>query len=187
MDLKSPEVHEVELLAKQDDFSEKKSRKGWVRLLHGPKDTQCSLDTGHTCIRSMASSWKLADGPTVHKHGWKPLTLGAPVLFSFTFASFILAVIIEVLAQQSQQRGGLALSAAADDIPTYAKFGYLFLPTIVAVIYSLLWSWIDLDVKRIQPWLEMSKPAGAKAEHSIFLDYPYDFIAFAPFRAMRRR
>ncbi|KAF6817267.1 hypothetical protein CSOJ01_02449, partial [Colletotrichum sojae] len=79
--------------------------------------------------------------------------------------------------EKSQRNGGLALSASADSFSTFVRFCYLFLPTIVAVIYSLLWSWIDLDVKRIQPWLEMSRPAGATAESSIFLDYPYDFIA----------
>lgn len=115
------------------------------------------------------------------------MTLSATVLFSFAFASFILAIIIEVLAYQSRVKGGLALSRSADEIPAFAKFCYLFLPTIVAVIYSLLWSWIDLDVKRIQPWLEMSRPAGATAEGSMFLDYPYDFIAFVPIRAAKRR
>lgn len=113
--------------------------------------------------------------------------MSAPVLFSFAFASILLAVIIEVLAQQSQTKGGLALSDSPDDIPAFANFCYLFLPTIVAVIYSLLWSWIDLDVKRIQPWLEMSKMEGATAERSIFLDYPYDFVAFVPLKAAKRR
>ncbi|KAF6841696.1 hypothetical protein CPLU01_00368 [Colletotrichum plurivorum] len=124
---------------------------------------------------------------TVHKHGWKPMSLGAPVLCCFALASFIIAAIIEILADQSQRNGGLALSASADSFSTFVRFCYLFLPTIVAVIYSLLWSWIDLDVKRIQPWLEMSRPAGATAESSIFLDYPYDFIAFVPIKAARRR
>lgn len=111
----------------------------------------------------------------------------APVLFSFAFASFLLAAIIEVLAQQSERRGGLALSPSANDIPAFANFCYLFLPTIVAVIYSLLWSWIDLDVKRIQPWFEMSRSTGATAERSILLDYPYEFVGFVPLRAARRR
>ncbi|GKT40800.1 uncharacterized protein ColSpa_00981 [Colletotrichum spaethianum] len=33
----------------------------------------------------------------------------------------------------------------------------------------------------------MSRPEGATAERSIFLDYPYDFIAFVPLRAAKRR
>ncbi|OHE95378.1 hypothetical protein CORC01_09250 [Colletotrichum orchidophilum] len=169
MGIKGPEVHETRLLGGQDGSPEKQSRKTWSPFVfHSSRDSECSLDS-------------------VHKHGWKPLTLSAPVLFSFAFASFLLAVIVEILAQQSQAKGGLALSESADDIPPLANFCYLFLPTIVAVIYSLLWSWIDLDVKRMQPWLEMSKPEGADADHSVFLDYPYDFIAFVPMKAARRR
>ncbi|KAK0375095.1 hypothetical protein CLIM01_07556 [Colletotrichum limetticola] len=169
MGIKGPEVHVTRLLERQDGSPEKQNRKASLPFLfHKSRDSECSLDT-------------------VHKHGWKPLTLCAPVLFSFAFTSFLLAAIIEILAQQSQAKGGLALSESADNIPPLANFCYLFLPTIIAVMYSLLWSWIDLDVKRMQPWLEMSKPEGASAEHSIFLDYPYDFIAFVPLKAAKRR
>ncbi|KAF5523890.1 hypothetical protein CGCA056_v004567 [Colletotrichum aenigma] len=168
MGQETAEVTETQVLSSHNTISEKRSQNESISWLSKAKDTKCSLET-------------------VHKHGWKPMTLGAPVLFSFAFVSFILAVIIEILAQQSQKNGGLTLTTSSDDLPTYAKFGHLFLPTIVSVIYSLLWSWVDLDVKRIQPWLEMSKPAGAEADHSIFLDYPYDFVAFVPFRAAKRR
>jgi hypothetical protein len=64
---------------------------------------------------------------------------------------------------------------------------YLYVPNIVAVLYSLIWSWVDLDVKRMQPWFELSKSEGATAENSLFLDYPYDFIATVPIKAARRR
>ncbi|KAK2002022.1 hypothetical protein LX36DRAFT_627585 [Colletotrichum falcatum] len=166
---KAPEVYETLLLDGPEGSLEKQSRKASIPLLlKRSKDSECSLDT-------------------VHKHGWKPLTLSAPVLFSFSFISFLLATILEILAQQSQKKGALALSDSPDDMPAFAKFSYMFIPTIVAVIYSLLWSWIDLDAKRIQPWLEMSRPGGAKAGRSIFLDYPYDFIAFVPLKAAKRR
>ncbi|KAK1965932.1 hypothetical protein LY78DRAFT_74994 [Colletotrichum sublineola] len=165
---KVPEVRETLLLDGPEGTSEKQGRKLSIPLLlKRSKDSECSLDT-------------------VHRHGWKPLTLSAPVLFSFAFASVVLAIIIEVLAYQSRVKGGLALSKSVDDIPDFARFCYMFLPTIVAVIYSLLWSWIDLDIKRIQPWLEMSKPEGATAARSVFLDYPYDFIAFVPLKAAKR-
>ncbi|KAF6828066.1 hypothetical protein CMUS01_08727 [Colletotrichum musicola] len=154
---------------------------------------------GQSPIRIVATPYKPMDFKTAEVHETsilvnqgdrsdeKPMSLGATVLFCFALASFIIAIIIEILADQSQRNGGLALSASADGFSTFVQFCYLFLPTIVAVIYSLLWSWIDLDVKRIQPWLEMSRPAGATAESSIFLDYPYDFIAFVPIKAARRR
>jgi hypothetical protein len=101
--------------------------------------------------------------------------------------TLLLAAIIEVLAQRSQARKGLAQAPTLNEIPQYAIIGYRYVPNIVAVLFSLLWNWIDLDVKRIQPWTELSKPGGATAQNSILLDYPSDFIAVAPVRAAKRR
>lgn len=98
----------------------------------------------------------------------------------------ILAAVIEYLAQRSSRKGGLALSESLDDMPMAAEVSYMFLPTLIAVLYSLAWNWVDLDVKRIQPWLDLSKPGGAKVE-ALSLDYPFDFIAFVPFIAAKRR
>ncbi|KAI9779104.1 MAG: hypothetical protein M1835_004766 [Candelina submexicana] len=51
----------------------------------------------------------------------------------------------------------------------------------------MLWSWIDLDAKRLEPYFQLSKPEGASASDSILLHYPFDFIAFVPLKAARRR
>lgn len=104
-----------------------------------------------------------------------------------TILTLLIAGAVEVLAQFSQAKGGLALSRTQDEIPQYAMVSYLYVPNIVAVLYSLIWSWVDLDVKRMQPWFELSKPEGATAKNSMFLDYPYDFIATVPVKAARRR
>lgn len=111
----------------------------------------------------------------------------APILTLLTILTLLIGVAIEVLAQLSRSRGGLALSRTQDEIPQYAMISYLYAPNIIAVLYSLVWSWVDLDVKRMQPWFELSKPEGATAENSMFLDYPYDFIATVPIKAARRR
>lgn len=109
------------------------------------------------------------------------------ILTLLTILTLLIAGAVEVLAQFSQAKGGLALSRTQDDIPQYAMISYLYVPNIVAVIYSLIWSWVDLDVKRMQPWFELSKPEGATADNSVFLDYPYDFIATVPIKAARRK
>ncbi|KAH7161853.1 hypothetical protein EDB81DRAFT_785638 [Dactylonectria macrodidyma] len=119
--------------------------------------------------------------------GWKPRSLSTPVLVAVNILTLLLAAIIEVLAQRSQARKGLAKAPTVNDIPQYAIISYRYLPNIVAVLFSLLWNWINLDVKRIQPWVELSKPGGATAQDSILLDYPSDFIAVAPFRAAKRQ
>ncbi|RKL04184.1 hypothetical protein BFJ68_g11167 [Fusarium oxysporum] len=124
---------------------------------------------------------------TCKAKGWKPLSLSTPMLLAMIALTILLAVAVETLAQRSAAQGGLALSPSLDDMPGYAKFGYLYVPTIIAVLYSMLWSWIDLDVKRMQPWFELSKREGATAENSLFLDYQYEFVALVPFKAAKRK
>ena len=48
------------------------------------------------------------------------------------------------------------------------------------------WAAVDLDVKRLEPYFQLSKPAGATASNSIFLHYPFEFIAFVPINAARK-
>lgn len=123
----------------------------------------------------------------VHTHGWKPETMQAPVLLALTLASLLLAALLEILAQKSASEGALSIVPSADAIPGVVSFAYLYLPTIVAVLYSLAWNWVDLDVKRMQPWLALSRDEGATGRDSLFLDYPVDFVAFVPFKAARKR
>ncbi|OAA75486.1 hypothetical protein LEL_07474 [Akanthomyces lecanii RCEF 1005] len=125
--------------------------------------------------------------PIVHTHGWKPETMQSPVLLALALASLLIAALLELLAQKSAADGALSIVATAEDIPPLVSFGYLYLPTIVAVLYSLAWNWVDLDVKRMQPWLQLSREKGALGKDSLFLDYPVDFVAFVPFKAAKKR
>ncbi|KAF4120542.1 Protein of unknown function (DUF3433) [Geosmithia morbida] len=125
--------------------------------------------------------------PTTMHADWKPLSMTTPILLAVTVASLLMVAAIELLAQRSGRQGGLALSPSLDDIPSYATISAQYVPQLLAVLYSLVWSWIDLDVKRMQPWYELAKPAGASAADSLFLDYPFTFVASVPFIAGRRR
>jgi hypothetical protein len=83
---------------------------------------------------------------------------------------------------------------------------YLYFPTMLSVCYSMMWrqvcfhfqfyhykavltatSWVDLDVKRLEPWFQMSNPGGAAARDSLLLQYPFDFLPFIPVTALRRK
>jgi hypothetical protein len=102
----------------------------------------------------------------------------------------LLIISLEILSYISEKDGnsnGLAFASAPDDISTGAQVGYLYFPTILAVIYSMIWMWIDLDVKRLEPWFQLSKPNGMTAKNSILLQYPFDFLPFVPIQATRRR
>ncbi|PHH74885.1 hypothetical protein CDD80_2767 [Ophiocordyceps camponoti-rufipedis] len=113
--------------------------------------------------------------------------MGAPILISFAIISLLLAAAIEVLAQQSSANGGLALSPSIQEIPRPAVLASKYVPVVVATLYGIVWAWVDQDVKRMQPWFELSRPGGARARKSLFLSYPHDFIVFLPWRAAKRR
>ncbi|POR36025.1 Uncharacterized protein TPAR_03767 [Tolypocladium paradoxum] len=120
-------------------------------------------------------------------HGWKPFSMTAPVLACLAALSLLIAAGIETLAQRSSENGGLALSPSLDDVPRWVTFAYKYVPNIAAALYSLMWSWVDLDVKRMQPWFELSKPGGARGEDSLFLDYPCEFVAFVPWTSAKKK
>ena len=82
---------------------------------------------------------------------------------------------------------GIVFAASLDAFSKAATFSSTYLPTIVAIILSVMWSWVDLDTKRLEPYFQMSKPGGASAADSILLHYPFDFVAVAPVKAFKQR
>ncbi|WPH03912.1 Hypothetical protein R9X50_00679500 [Acrodontium crateriforme] len=119
--------------------------------------------------------------------GWKPLTLRVPFLLSIIGISCALVLIVEWLVVYSKHQHGILLAQNINDLPLRSTFGYLYLPTIISVLYSLMWAWIDLDIKRIEPYLQLSRPDGARAEDSLLLHYPFDFLATLPLKTFKRR
>ena len=66
-------------------------------------------------------------------------------------------------------------------------FCYRYLPQMVIVLYGIGWAAVDLDVKRLEPYFQLSKPGGASASDSILLHYPFNFLALVPITAAKRR
>lgn len=120
---------------------------------------------------------------------WKPVTVKLPVLGSIFLVTIALIAGLEVLYHRSTGKngGGLAFAATIDELSTLDMASYLYLPTTLAVVYAMVWAWVDLDVKRLEPWFQLSQSQGAVAEDSLLLSYPFDFLAFVPFAAARRR
>ena len=118
---------------------------------------------------------------------WKPRTLQATVLLGVVMFAAGMIAILEYLSYMSHRDGGIAFTDIGMGFSSSVSFLFLYLPTVIAVMFSLLWSWIDLDAKRLEPYFQMSKKDGALSEDSVKLHYPFEFVAFAPIRAIRRR
>lgn len=135
---------------------------------------------------------KLLTTTSVRNPLWKPATLRFPVLGSIFAVTVFMIIGLEILAylsvgKDNSNGGGLVFAATVDDISSIATASYLYLPTVIAVLYGMMWSWVDLDSKRLEPWFQLSKPEGAAAEDSLLLQYPFDFMPFIPILSARRR
>lgn len=62
-----------------------------------------------------------------------------------------------------------------------------FLPTLIAVFYIILWSWVDPDAESLEPYFQMSKSGGTLFQESANLHSSFDFVAFAPTEAFWKR
>ncbi|KAL9638011.1 MAG: hypothetical protein Q9204_001648 [Flavoplaca sp. TL-2023a] len=116
---------------------------------------------------------------------WKPITLRPPFLLCIVAITLCFIALLEYLSQRSRIHGGIAFTEG--QFSPAVTFAYFYLPTILAVLYSILWSWVDLDAKRLEPYFQLSKPEGADQKNSLALEYPFGFVAYAPLKALRRR
>jgi hypothetical protein len=118
---------------------------------------------------------------------WRPLTHRTYFLIPTILASGALVAVLQIFLERSNRDTGILFASRINDLPLNQKFLYLYLPTIVSLVLSFAWAWLDLDVRRLQPFIELSKERGARGTDSLLLHYPFDFVAFVPFTAAKRR
>lgn len=117
---------------------------------------------------------------------WVPRSLHPAILVIFILIASAIIILLEELSRISRYDGALASAHLERGFSPTVIFLYQILPTISTVIYSLAWSWMDLDIRRLVPYFPMSKPGDAEVKDSLLLSYPSDFVA-APVRAFRKR
>ena len=96
-------------------------------------------------------------------------------------------MIIEALNYISTRIGGLTFADSDGEFSTAQIFAYRYLPQMIIVLYGVGWAAVDLDVKRLEPYFQLSKPGGASASDSILLHYPFDFLALVPIDAAKKK
>lgn len=123
----------------------------------------------------------------VQRPAWTPLSLRPSFLSFVIVVTLALIIVVEILFRISERNGGVLFAPDINELPLAHTFAYLYLPTLVAVLYSLLWNWIDLDIRRLEPFHQVSKKEGALAKDSLLLHYPFDFVAAVPLKSLKRR
>lgn len=118
---------------------------------------------------------------------WKPHALQPSVLIFTILICWALILTLQLLLTKSQRESGLIFAPTINDLPLSRTFWHQYLPTILAILFSIFWSWIDLETKRLEPFFQLSKDEGAAGKDSLLLHYPFDFLPFVPLAAFRNR
>ncbi|RMZ75138.1 hypothetical protein DV738_g5635, partial [Chaetothyriales sp. CBS 135597] len=145
------------------------------------------LDSG----QPETQSYFFPDDPEVPN--WKPFSLKTWYISVLMILAFALAGAQEALYQVSVRRhqdgggGGLLAFNSVSDVATGPFFAWKYLPTMVAIVYAVLFSIMDFDVRRLEPFYQLSQPSGASASASLNLDHLTMFQYFIPFKALRLR
>lgn len=118
---------------------------------------------------------------------WRPPALH-PATLAFAIAvPLALIITLVLLLRRSQRDNGIIFAPDINDLPLSRTFMYQYFPTILAVVFSIFWAWIDLEVKRLEPYYRLSTDEGALGKDSLLLAYPFGFVPLVPVKAFRQR
>ena len=115
---------------------------------------------------------------------WKPFSMHWPYLTVLVVLSIALAAMQEILFRKYRDRPLLTFQKPSEVEPGF-YFAIKFAPTIAAVVYGVLWQFLDFEVRRLEAYYQLSKRGGALAAESINVDYVTSFNFLRPFRALK--
>lgn len=184
---KVPEFEAKDISNADRNWSPPQSRPSWKTWARRSSEWGKSFASNLSNLSTSTKPFHLG-----RKDLWKPASLKIPVLGSLFLVSLGLIGLLEFLAHlasrnNNENDGGLTFAESEEELSNGVEFLYFYLPTIIAVLYGMVWAWIDLDVKRLEPWYQLARPEGATAENSMLLKYQFNFAGFVPHRALKRR
>lgn len=118
---------------------------------------------------------------------WIPWTLKVVGLIPIALFTALLILALALLQWQSARHGGLFFANLSGDFLPHETLLYRYLPTILIVFYGTVWSWVDLDAKRLEPWFQLARKNGSLGSDSLLLRYPLQFLPVVPVQAARKR
>ncbi|KAF9884416.1 hypothetical protein FE257_001816 [Aspergillus nanangensis] len=121
-----------------------------------------------------------------HGRGWRPMTLGPRYLLPLACLMLTMLVITEAMRLWSIRHGGLAFYSSDEDITDGRVFAFTYVPTICGLVVTILWSFAEYDALRLEPYFQLSKPEGVRAD-VLFINYVFGRFVSTPFIAIRNR
>lgn len=120
---------------------------------------------------------------------WKPFPMKTFWIVLLIILAFAIAAVQEVLCQISSHKSdldpGIISFNDVKEVSTLKFFAWKYLPTMIAVVYSVLFNLMDFEIRRLEPYYQLSQAAGATAATSLNCDHLTMFQYFVPFKAFK--
>ena len=129
---------------------------------------------------------------------WKPVVLQTWYLVTLIIFTLALIAGVETLYWLSDKHvlrkgngkprdgGGLIGYYSVESLSVLELFMWKYLPTLVGVIYGIVWRVTDEELKRTEPYYQLSKKAsGALAAVSLNIEYNNIWAPFVPITAIK--
>ncbi|KAF2453334.1 hypothetical protein BDY21DRAFT_356389 [Lineolata rhizophorae] len=128
--------------------------------------------------------------PDPEKPSWRPMSMEWWYILTLTMIALGLGGYQEYLCQYSIQQkakgsGLIEFHSVAEDVSVADYFLWKYAPTMILVTYGVMWQISDFEVKRLEPYYQLSQPKGATAAESLNIDYLTFFSYLIPFKALR--
>jgi len=118
---------------------------------------------------------------------WTPTTFKAVFFIPILFATFSIALAIGYIQYRNASSGGILFANRPSGPSPFQNFIVQYFPILVVLLYGIIWSWIDLDVKRLEPWYQAAHVDGSSSQTSLCLQYPVEFLPLVPFKAAKKK
>jgi hypothetical protein len=152
-------------------------------------DARSVLTAGHANDEGSKASYYFPDDPDMP--AWRPFFMGWPWISILVTIALLLAGVQEYLCQLSMKRQsegeGLAKFKNPKELSVLVYFTWKYAPVLFFVIYGIMWQATDFEVKRLEPFYQLSKKSGATAGESLNMDYLTFMSWLVPLRALRHK
>ncbi|PYI00519.1 hypothetical protein BO78DRAFT_402013 [Aspergillus sclerotiicarbonarius CBS 121057] len=125
------------------------------------------------------------NGQSIPSGGWRPVALRPVYLCLIGAVMFAMLLTLDVLRRYSEQKGGLYFFPDTDTVSDAQSFAYNYIPIIAALVLVTLWSFIDYDVLRLEPYFQISRPEGSPAS-VLFINYNFGQSFLTPLTSAKR-
>lgn len=169
----------------------------WIKKLFGPLQWSGKFvvwsQTGRTLMNMFPflvdqlprnGSW-LRQPRFRRAEGWHPVALRPIYLLSIAALMFLMVLTLEGLRRYSEVYGGLVYYRDTASVSYLESFAYNYVPIIVGIIMVTLWSFVDFDVLRLEPYFQLSRPEGVPAS-VLFINYNFGQSIITPITSAKR-